>query len=96
MSGYTVGQGVTIRMEFRNGNSLVDPDTVTLRVKQPDGTQSEFTFADDEIERTEQGVYERALIADIPGKWLYKAVGTGVDSAAADYKYFVVAKTPLD
>lgn len=71
-----------------------DPSTVTLRVTDPTGIVSTYTYADAEIDQSEVGKYFKEVVCSIAGEWSYTWIGTG---AVPDVEHgsFTVFETNL-
>lgn len=82
---YLPGQVVTLTATIRNrAGTLVDPDTVTCKVKNPAGTISTYTPTKDSV-----GVYSYNLTVNASGEWLYRFEGTGAATTSAETAFFV-------
>lgn len=77
-------------MRFEQANAYADPNSVTLRLKKPDGT--EFTPAPVPT-RTELGTWQWELdTAGQPaGVWKFRAEGDGLVDAATEGTFTVTA-----
>lgn len=92
MNTYSPGAGVDLDYEFRDPNDvLVDPSTATLEVMDADGAVTTYFLTD--ATRLSVGVYRLTIvIANVPGRWHYRGVGTGnVRCATPDHAFFVEA-----
>lgn len=83
---YPWGTVVHMEANFKRPDTgdAYDPDTVSLKIKQPDGTETDVT---PNHEGTGQYVYE--MPAQKEGTWEYRFDGTGT-LAAGGRKRFVV------
>lgn len=68
---------------------LVDPTAVTLRVKEPDGTVTSYTYAAAELTKVSTGIYTRSLEPDQSGTHWIEATGTGAVVAVAESELVV-------
>lgn len=74
---------------------LVDPDTVTVRTKDPNGDKASFVYLTDlSLVREDEGVYHYDVDASLIGDWFYRWEGTGSGQAAAEGK-FTVSDSPF-
>jgi hypothetical protein len=87
------GDTVRLSTTFKVDDVPTDPDTVTLVVQHPDGTQDSFTTAD--FGNPSTGVYTRDVEVDAPGRWMWRWRGTGA-AAGVDEGVFTVNVSLLD
>ena len=71
-----------------------DPTTVTLKVKDPTGTVTTYTYAGAQVVKDSTGNYHYDLTPAIAGKWYYEWVGTGAVPAQSE-SYFVVVPSQV-
>ena len=85
MDLYDVGDVVRIATSpvFSVGGVATDPSTVTLTVKEPDGTETAYTYAGGGVTKAATGSYYKDVTADAAGLWAWEWVGTGNAAAAA-------------
>lgn len=82
---YEVGETVGLQVTFGSPDDPVDPTRVMVRVMDPAGRHAELTYGVDEaLSRPEPGTYRLAVVAEIPGRWRYRFVGTGRRQGAFD------------
>jgi hypothetical protein len=81
---YKIGQGVKISGTFSKAGILQDPDTITLRVRTPDGTISVYTYAQGQVSKTSTGIYYKDISFALAGFVDYRWEGTGNVPAAVD------------
>jgi uncharacterized protein YfaS (alpha-2-macroglobulin family) len=76
---YLAGQVAHITMTFTTvaTKALVDPATVALRVTDPTGALTVYTYAGAQIVKDSTGVYHYDLPLPTAGLWRVAAVGTG-------------------
>jgi hypothetical protein len=79
---YFKGQTVRITGAFRVNGVLTDPDTITLTVKNPAGTETAYTYALAQLTRSSAGIFYRDVGLDKAGRWVYEWVGTGAVAAS--------------
>jgi hypothetical protein len=85
---YKINQGVRISITFTVEGAATDPDTVTLKVKDPLGNEVIYTYSGD-ITRSAKGAYYKDVVVDSPGYWHYRWEGTGSCIAADEDTFFV-------
>jgi len=81
---YSVGDLVNCRATFTEGGVDVDPMTIEMHVRVPDGTVDIYTHAGGTVTRTAVGVYESEFEVTQFGVYHYKWVSTGPGQAAAE------------
>lgn len=88
MTRFILGQLVRLSAEFRDpeSNTLLDPDTVRLRVRNPLGASAlDETFGvGSAIVRLSQGRYIADVDASESGSWTYYWNSEGLGQAAAE------------
>jgi len=88
---YSCDRGDLIRLfaSFFDESSLVlDPDTVKLRVKKPDGSETAYNYPP-EITKTGIGQYYCDINANVEGTWYYRWECTGTGQCAAERVFTV-------
>ncbi len=90
-NSYHKGQTVTIytSVAFRTSGVATDPTTVTLKVEDPSGTESTYTYALGQVTKTATGAYSKEISLTTSGIWHYAWYGTGA-VAAVDEGYLEV------
>ncbi len=86
---YQRNQTVRITGTFTVSGTATDPTTVTLKVKDPAGTVSTYTYAEAQITKDGTGNYHKDVALTLEGYYYYRWEGTGA-VAAADEDYLVV------
>lgn len=83
---YQVGDSVTLQATFTSLSGVnTDPTTVMLKVRDPGGTTTTYTWAGGDITKAAPGVFQYALSITTAGRYWYKWFGTGtVQAASAD------------
>jgi hypothetical protein len=76
---YELGDVAVLNVTFSVDGTPTDPTTVTLTIRKPDGSTTDYTGG--QLVHDSAGVYHVAVDCDQPGDWTYRFVGTG---AAAD------------
>jgi hypothetical protein len=91
---YQVGDTVRVKAEFTQSEVPTDPDTISLQIKNPEGTTLLYSYAAAEITRdvTTTGTYYKDIFLDDLGKWMYRFQGSGTVTAA-DEHYLIVERT---
>lgn len=96
---YSRGTEIELKGEFFDAPTdgvPVDPDEVTLEVRDPDGTTTTYTWVEGaEITRESEGVFTRTKLLDQSGNLYYRFTGTGVVNVS-DWKLVPVIDDPLD
>lgn len=87
-NAYAVGQQVRLTVTFTVSAAATDPTTVTLKVKDPAGTITTYTYAGSTITKSGTGVYYKDLALSSSGTWYYGFTGTGTCAAASEGKVF--------
>lgn len=94
-NAYWPGQGVRIKttVPFKVSGVAVDPTTVTLIVKEPDGTISTYTFAAGTVSKAAVGDYYKDIVVGTDeadeGEYTYAWRGTGTCPASDEARFTV-------
>ena len=83
---YDKGDAVRLRVTFTVASVNTDPTTVTLKVKNPTGTTTIYTYALAEITKSATGIYYKDISVDDDGIYAYRFEGTGTVEAATEHK----------
>ena len=87
---WVVGKTVTTRGTFKVSGALTDPTTVNLKVREPSGTETTYTYAAT-VTRDSLGVFSKAIALSSSGHWAFRWIGTGtvaaVDEASLEVEY---------
>lgn len=86
---YDKGDKVRVQATFTVSDVNTDPTTVTLKVKNPAGVTSTYTYALAEITKSATGIYYKDLSVDDDGIYHYRFEGTGTCEAASEHKFEV-------
>ena len=80
------GQGVRVRGVFRDpaNGAKVDPTTVELIFKDPDGETESVS-----VDRIDQGRYSGMIVVDKPGKWYWRMSSDNPAQAAKEESFLV-------
>lgn len=81
---YDPGTTVRLGANFRTQGAPADPTTVTLKVRQPNGSITTYTFAGAAIVKDAVGRYHRDITPNMPGQWYYRFFGTGAVEATRE------------
>jgi len=82
---------VRLKSYFMANNVLTDPTTITLKVKNPAGTTSTYTYGNAEVYKESTGIYYKDIIPDIVGNWYYDFAGAGALVAEDEHNFIVDA-----
>lgn len=74
---YIKGDTIRVTATFTVADVATDPATVTLRVKDPAGTTTVYTYALTEITKVSTGVYRKDVQMSTAGTWYVRWEGTG-------------------
>lgn len=88
---YKLNDGVTLLAEFhlKATSALADPTTVTLKVRDPNGTITTYTRAGGTITKLDTGWYKKQITATVGGLWSYSWHGTGTVPVSAEGSFEV-------
>ena len=91
LNEYDIGDGVTLSAAFATKAGVAtDPTTVTVRVKNPAGTVTDYVYGtDEEVVRDSDGAFHLDVLVDASGTWYYRCAGTGAVQAAAEGSFTV-------
>lgn len=94
---YDIGDVATLSATFTNAaGTATDPDTVTVTVREPDGTLEVYVYGTDpEVVKDATGRYSFDQECTVAGTWFYSFVGTGA-VATAEEGTFSVRPTSVD
>ena len=96
VNSYDKNQEVRLQGSFKILGTLTDPTAVTLKVRDPQGNITVWTYPmapnPETITKDSTGVYFRDIILYSDGDWYYRWEGVGVCDAAAE-KRMVVTRT---
>jgi hypothetical protein len=87
---YDIGDLVRVSAAFAtSGGVATDPTTVTLKVQSPAGTETTYTYALTEVTKGSVGNYYKDLTITLPGRWVYRWIGTGAVVAASEAHFLI-------
>lgn len=91
MSVYVAGNLVRVSVQFADAQGTpVDPATVTLKVLDPAGVQTAYTFGQAvDIVKNATGQYHCDIDAAVEGNWRYRWASTGSGQAAGEGSFSV-------
>lgn len=95
MAVYEYGSVARITGDFyyidNNTKVFFDPTGVTVSVKNPDGTVTDYVYGtDSEVVKSTTGKYYMDVECDMAGRWLYRFVGTGARQTAEETHFNVL------
>lgn len=92
MAAYDLGQSVKLSVSFTDAaGSAANPTTVTCTVREPDGTETEYTSATTPaVSNPSTGTYELVLSPDQSGMWAYRWAGSTGSTTPVDEGQFHV------
>jgi len=92
MNTYEPGNTVTVSVMFTT-NAVpkvpVDPTTIVLRVTDPIGLETAYTYGVDSVIKNSTGSYSFLIDALLSGIWSYRWEGDGVVDAASESRFLV-------
>lgn len=84
MGVYQVGDAVTLQATFTNLSGVnADPTAVSLKVTDPGGTTTTYTYNPGDVTKTATGVFQYVLSITTAGRYTYKWFGAGTVQAAS-------------
>lgn len=91
MNEYLLGQTVRVKTAtpFSVDGVATDPTTITLRIEDPAGAESVYTYGAAQVQRAGVGDYYKEITVTLAGLWAQRWEGTGA-VAAVDESYFFV------
>lgn len=82
---YIQGTTIKAKSEFRSfAGELIDPTTVVLKYKTPDGALITKTYSLAEISKTSTGLYYAFITLDQAGQYNFRWEGTGPDGSVTE------------
>ena len=67
----------------------VDPTTIVLRVIDPNGKETDYSYSDGVLTKNSTGNYSYPLEVLLPGVWYYRFEGAGTVFAASEQNFLV-------
>jgi len=81
---------LVLEVTFLVGTTPTDPAALTLTVRAPDGTSTEYVYlTDPEIVRDSAGVFHADIPAPLSGPWAWRWEGTGAAAGVDEGVYYV-------
>lgn len=88
MASYSVGQLVRLSVAFTISGVATDPTTVTLKVKDPTGTETTYTYAAAQIVKDSTGNYHMDYTVPAHlGYYFYGYEGAGTVIASSESSF---------
>jgi hypothetical protein len=88
IAAFDVNDLVEVRCTFTNDSGVnTNPSTVSLQVKEPDGTIT--TYAQGTLTNSATGVWQKNVTPDAAGLWYYRFSGTGTVTQEQEGVFFV-------
>jgi len=92
---FYVGDTPKFTCEFRVGDTLTDPTTITFKLYTPNGTTTTYTYGGGTVTKDSTGIFSKQYTFDSEGTWRWKWVGAG-NAAAARAGTVFVEDTPFE
>ncbi len=90
MTTYRPDGVLVLEVTFLVGTTPTDPATLTLTVRAPDGTSTDYVYlTDTEIVRDSAGVFHADIPAPLSGPWAWRWEGTGTAAGVDEGVYYV-------
>jgi len=87
---YYVGDKPRLTVTFTSGGVPVDPDALTVKVRNPANEVTTYVYGvDAEVVRDSIGVYHVDVSVDRSGTWRHRWEGTGSNQAAGESSFEV-------
>ena len=74
---YDIGDTIRLTATFTVSDAVTDPTTITLKVKDPVGTITSYTYAAGTVTKASTGVYTKDIALTLSGPYFYRWEGTG-------------------
>lgn len=94
MNKYDIGEPVTLKATFKDDDEVVtDPTTIELKIQDPSGNVTTYTYALSEITKVSTGIYTKVIpVLDESGSWSYRWASTGAVASVEEGNFYV--RTP--
>lgn len=96
-NNYTRNTGVRCTGTFVVSNVLTDPSVVTIKILDPNNTQTTYVYGTDSQVAKSPSVPTGSFYIDVyptvAGTWQYRFEGTGPASGAAEGSFYVPASS---
>lgn len=81
---YDLNDSTVPTCTFTVNDTPTDPTTISLFVREPDGTTNTYTYAAAQITKDSTGVFSKSISLAKRGIWYFKYTGTGACEAVAE------------
>lgn len=81
---YDLNDSTVPTCTFTVNGTPTDPATISLFVREPDGTTTTYTYAAAQITKDSTGVFSKSISLNKRGVWYFKYTGTGACEAVAE------------
>ena len=81
---YNKGNRVRFSVTFTVSAVNTDPTATTLKIQDPSGNETTYTYVLGEVIKTATGQYRKDIDIDETGSWYYRWEGTGAVVAASE------------
>ena len=90
-TAHDIGDMRRLQVTFSNlAGAVADPTAVTFRIKKPDGTAISYVYGIDAgLVKSATGVYYVDFSIALPGRHVYRFVGTGAVETAENGEFYV-------
>ena len=89
MNSYSMSELVQLTGSFTSTTGTpMDPTTIALKIKKPDGTVATYSYPDD-LNKASTGVYRYNFVPSLSGVHYYRWDAGGSVQAAAESSFFV-------
>lgn len=85
MPTFVVGSTWRPKARFKAAGTLTDPTSITLIIRQPNGTETSYTYGAAQITKVSTGIYYKDIAIDAGGQWVARYKGTGAVPDAAEH-----------
>jgi len=89
------GQRLIIEAEFRLEGVPTDPSVIQCFVRSPAGVTTQLAYPSPDLSRLDLGLYEANVLADGPGTWTFRFIGSGAVEAVREVDASVSASKVL-
>jgi hypothetical protein len=79
LGSYPVGQKIRLAAQIKdNSLAFVDPTVLTVKIQQPDGTETSHVYGvDNNVIKDSTGNYHYDFVLNAPGRWPWRFEATG-------------------
>jgi hypothetical protein len=90
---FDIGDAVDVQMLFYSDaakTTLADPTAVSLRVRKPDGTATDYSYGGaGTVTKSATGTYVQLITVDQAGRWWFRWAGTGAVATVEESEFRV-------